>query len=204
MQGRVCWVRFSATRIHSSPRKHSRTVERRGRVPGMVMVIGRPAEAKDRAVPDHWEGDPVVGKDGQTAVGTLVERSTRFTPLLHLEDKSAAGVEAEMRRTIRTRPAELKRSITWDQGQEMATHANFTVAPNIPSCFCDPHSPWQRGSNENTHGPLRQYLPKGTNLSKSPQPDRRRIERGLSDRPRQTLGYRTPGDKMNELVAMTA
>jgi IS30 family transposase len=179
-------------------------VERRGRIPDMVMVRERSAEANDRAVPGHWEGDLMVGKGGTSAVGTLVERSTRFTLLLHLEDRSAPAVEGEMRRAIRTLPAELRRSISWDQGKEMANHATFTVATGIPIYLSDPHSPWQRGSNENTNGLLRQYMPKGKDLSQLTRADLRRIHRSPNGRPRQTLGYRTPCEKMNQLVALTA
>lgn len=191
-------------RTGRAQRRTRGSVERRGRIPGMVMVSERPAEANDRAVPGHWEGDLIVGKGGHSAVGTLVERTTRFTLLLHLEDKTAASVEREMRRAIRTLPTELRRSITWDQGKEMAMHADFTTVTNIPIYFCDPHSPWQRGSNENTNGLLRQYLPRGSDLSKVSRADLRRIQRSLNGRPRQTLAYRTPYEKMSELVALTA
>lgn len=179
-------------------------VEKRGRLPGMVMISERPAEAGDRAVPGHWEGDLILGEGGRSAVGTLVERTSRFSLLLHLKgDRSAEAVDAIMRRAIATLPKELRRSITWDQGAEMAKHAEFTIATDIPVYFCDPHSPWQRGSNENTNGLLRQYLPKGTDLSKVSAADLRRIQRSLNGRPRKTLGYMTPSEKLAEFVAAT-
>ena len=185
-------------------RRSQGTVDGRGRIPGMVMLSERPGEANDRAVPGHWEGDLILGEGGRSAVGTLVERTTRFTMLLHVKDRSAVAVENSMRRAIRTLPTELRRSITWDQGAEMSTHASFTLATRIPIYFCDPHSPWQRGSNENTNGLLRQYMPKGTDLSKIDRGELRRIQRSLNSRPRKTLGYRTPYEKMAELVALTA
>lgn len=180
------------------------TVDGRGRIPGMVMLSDRPAEAADRAVPGHWEGDIILGAGGRSAVGTLVERTTRYTMLLHLRDRSAVAVDAAMRRAIQTLPTELRRTITWDQGAEMSTHAAFTIATGIPIYFCDPHAPWQRGSNENTNGLLRQYLPKGSDLSKVSRSELRRIQRSLNGRPRKTLGYNTPCEKMSELVALTA
>lgn len=176
----------------------------RGRIPGMVMLSERPAEADDRAVPGHWEGDLILGEGGRSAVGTLVERSTRFLLLLHLRDgRSAVGVEEAMRRAISTLPGELRQTITWDQGAEMTTHASFTIATGIPIYFCDPHAPWQRGSNENTNGLLRQYLPKGTDLSQHSETDLRRIQDSLNNRPRRTHGYLTPSEKLAELVAAT-
>ena len=144
-------------------RKSQGHVETRGRTKDMVMISERPPEVEDRAVPGHWEGDLVMGAGGRSAVGTLVERTTRFLLLLHLPDgKGAVEVEAAMRRAIATLPDELTKSITWDRGKEMARHAEFSIATKIPVYFCDPHSPWQRGSNENTNentnGLLRQYL----------------------------------------------
>ena len=153
-------------------RRPKRHVEKRGRLPGMVMLADRPAEADDRAVPGHWEGDLILGEGSRSAVGTL--------------------------------PKEVWRSITWDQGAEMANHANFTLTTNIPIYFCDPHAPWQRGSNENTNGLLRQYLPKGTDLSKLNAADLRRIQRSLNGRPRKTLGFMTPSERFAQLVAPTA
>jgi IS30 family transposase len=176
-----------------------------GPVANMVMIADRPAEVADRAVPGHWEGDLILGKDNRSAVGTLVERSTRFVLLLHLPNgHGALDVEAAMRKAITTLPRELVRSITWDQGGEMARHVDFTVKTGVPVYFCDPHSPWQRGSNENTNGLLRQYLPKSTDLSKYSASDLRKIQRSLNGRPRKTLDYMMPMEKLAELVALTA
>ena len=174
------------------------------RMTGMVMISQRPAEAEDRAVPGHWEGDLLIGKDCRSAVGTLVERTTRYVLLLHLpQGRDAHQVEQAMRQAITALPAELARTITWDQGIEMATHADFTIATGIPVYFCDPHAPWQRGSNENTNGLLRQYLPKGTDLSLHSAAGLARIAASLNGRPRKTLGYLTPSEKLAELLAHT-
>ena len=168
------------------------------------MLSERPAEADDRAVPGHWEGDLILGANNASAVGTLVERTTRLVLLLHLPgDHGARSVEDAMSKAIATLPRELARSITWDQGAEMANHKSFSVATGIPVYFCDPHSPWQRGSNENTNGLLRQYMPKGTDLSAYSAKDLIRIQRSLNGRPRKTLGYMTPSEKFAEVVALT-
>jgi IS30 family transposase len=171
----------------------------------MVMISERPAEAADRAVPGHWEGDLIIGKDCKSAVGTLVERTTRYVLLLHLPDgRDAHLAEQAMRQAITALPAGLARTITWDQRIEMSYHADFTIATGIPVYFCDPHAPWQRGSNENTNGLLRQYLPKGTDLSVHSAADLARIAASLNNRPRKTLGFMKPSEKLAELPAHTA
>jgi transposase, IS30 family len=178
--------------------------ENTGRIKDMVMISERPAEAKDRAVPGHWEGDLIIGRNCKSAVGTLAGRTTRFVLLLHLpRGRDAHLVEQAMRDAIGTLPAELARTITWDQGKEMSCHAGFTIATGIPVYFCDPHAPWQRGSNENTNGLLRQYLPKGTDLSIHSAEDLARIAASLNNRPRKTLGFMKPSEKLAELLAHT-
>jgi transposase, IS30 family len=190
----------------TSRRSHDRAARsNQGRIPGMVNIAERPPEADDRRVPGHWEGDLIVGKDGRSVVGTLVERSTRYALLLHLpHGKDAHSVEAAMQKAIAKLPGELFRTITWDQGKEMARHATFSIDTGIKIYFCDPHSPWQRGSNENTNGLLRQYMPKGTDLSVLSEVDLDAIARSLNDRPRKTLGYMKPSERLSEILADTA
>ena len=190
-------------RVERRPRGRTKA-ERRGRIPNMVMLSERPAEADDRAVPGHWEGDLIVGKGHRSAIGTLVERTSRYVLLLHLPSGGTAeAVSAAMAEAIGRLPSELVRSITWDQGAEMNSHAAFTVSTGVQVYFCDPHSPWQRPSNENTNGLVRQFFPKGTDLSVYSREDILDAERKLNGRPRKSLDWRKPSEKMAELVALT-
>jgi transposase, IS30 family len=178
--------------------------ERRGRIAGMVMISQRPAEVEDRAVPGHWEGDLIIGSR-HSAIGTLVERSTRFVLLLHLPSGHGAdAVAAAMTEAMAGLPAALRRSLTWDQGKEMAGHAQISLATDLEIYFCDPHSPWQRGSNENTNGLLRQYFPKSTNLAVHSREHLDAVAAQLNARPRKTLGWKTPARALDEALAAAA
>jgi IS30 family transposase len=185
-------------------RTATRTGQHRGQIVGAVSIRERPAEVADRAVPGHWEGDLLAGGH-HSHVATLVERQSRFTLLIKVPGggKDTASVVPAVARQMRTLPVALRRSLTWDRGLEMAQHAAFTVATEVQVYFCDPRSPWQRGTNENTNRLLRQYLPKGTDLTVHSQADLNRIALRLNTRPRKTLGYRTPAAILAAGVAMT-
>jgi IS30 family transposase len=179
----------------------SRTTVASGKIRDMINISERPPEAEDRAVPGFWEGDLIIGKANRSQIATLVERTTRFVMLIRIPyDRNAVRVAALLSRKMQTLPEFLRKSITWDQGKEMAEHAQFTIKTGIDVYFCDPHSPWQRGSNENTNGLLRQYFPKGTDLSIYSQAELDAVADELNDRPRETLGWLKPTEVLNKLL----
>lgn len=183
--------------------KSSSTEEQtRGQIVDAVSIRLRPPEVEDRAVPGHWEGDLISGSKN-SHIATLVERRSRFVLLVQTKGKDTTSVVDALIRQVKQLPVGLMASLTWDRGSELAQHKRFTVATNVAMYFCDPRSPWQRGTNENTNRLLRQYFPKGTDLSGYTQQDLDEIALKLNTRPRKTLGFRTPGDKLNEHVAMT-
>jgi IS30 family transposase len=190
-------------RVRRQPRRRTNPG---GELRDMVLVSARPPEVADRAVPGHWEGDLIIGKKGESAIGTLVERQTRYVLLLDLQDgRLAPQVRAALARKILELPAQLRRSLTWDRGKEMAEHVQFTVDTGVQVYFCDPHSPWQRGSNENVNGLLRQYFPKGTDLSVHDEARLDAVAAELNARPRQTLSWLSPSEAFARVVgAMTA
>ena len=196
----------AALRTGRTRRKpHRGPDQRTGRfVDEMVMISERPAEVEDRAVPGHWEGDLIVGPRSESAIVTLVERSTRYVLLGYLPGgHTAEEVRDVLVPLIQTLPGHLRGSLAWDQGCEMAAHKQFTVATGVPVYFCDPHSPWQRGSNENTNGLLRQYFPKGTDLSVHSAEDLEHVAQQLNRRPRKTLDWRTPAERLRDLLTTT-
>ena len=191
--------RLRTGRTLRTPRRSS--AERRGRIPDMVNIAERPPEVQDRAVPGHWEGDLILGAGNQSAIGTLVERASGFLLLLHLPDGHGAGqVQDAMCTAMADLPAALRQSLTWDQGKEMANHIQIAAATDLDIYFCDPHSPWQRGTNENTNGLLRQYFPKGTDLSFHGAGILANVADELNRRPRKRHGWATPAEVLDRLL----
>jgi transposase, IS30 family len=192
--------RLRTGRALRKPRRS--TGERRGRIPGMVSIAERPPEVEDRAVPGHWEGDLIVGSKSQSAIGTLVERATGFVLLLHLPGDHGADTVAEAMTNAMSRlPETLRKTLTWDQGSEMKSHVRIAEATGLDIYFCDPHSPWQRGTNENTNGLLRQYFPKGADLSMFAADYLDHVAAKLNTRPRKRLGWQTPAEALDQLLS---
>jgi IS30 family transposase len=192
-------------RRHRAVRRSQRASthgQRRGQIVDAISIRERPATIEDRAVPGHWEGDLLAGA-AQSHVATLVERQSRYLLLVRVPGKDTTSVVRALSRHVRTLPRGLMASLTWDRGHELAAHKRFTLATHVQVYFCDPQSPWQRGSNENTNGLLRQYFPKGRDLATLSQAQLNRIARRLNERPRKTLGYHTPADRLAAIVAST-
>lgn len=184
-------------------KNHAQTQGNRGKITDMLSIEERPQEVADRSVPGHWEGDMLLGRHRKTALGSLVERTTRYTMLVPLgKKKDAVSVRKAYARAFRTIPTELKKTLTYDQGKEMLGHKQFTIDTGILVYFAHPASPWERGTNENTNGLIRQYFPKGTDFSKVSRYQIKRAQRRLNDRPRAVLDYEKPDEVINKLVAL--
>jgi transposase, IS30 family len=195
-------AKLRSGRATRKPRRPTTHEERRGRLAGTISISERPAEVADRAVPGHWEGDLIMGRENGSAIGTLVERSTRFVLLVHLPGRhTAEELYKSLVPTIQTLPVELRRSLTWDNGKEMARHAEISLATDMAIYFADPGAPWQRGTNENTNGLLRQYFPKGISLRQFGPEHLREVAAQLNGRPRKTLGWKSPANAMNQLLS---
>jgi IS30 family transposase len=188
------------TRVMRRSRHHTQKTDDHGRIVDAVSINQRPATAEDRALPGHWEGDLLFGSKN-SQIATLVERNTRYVMLVKVAGKDTETVVTALIKHARKLPQELYETLTWDRGKEMADHKRFTLATDIKVYFCDPQNPWQRGSNENMNGLLRQYLPKGTDLSGYSQAKLNAMARRLNDRPRKTLNYETPAERFGQSVA---
>ena len=188
------------TRAMRRSRHHTQKTDNHGRITNTVSISERPASAEDRAIPGHWEGDLLFG-NRNSQIATLVERQTRYLMLVKIGSKDTETVVNALIKNARRLPKELYRSLTWDRGKEMADHRRFTLATDIQVYFCDPHHPWQRGTNENTNGLIRQYFPKGIDLSAVPQTKLNAVARQMNERPRKTLGYETPAERYRQTVA---
>ena len=188
------------TRVMRRSRHHTQKTDTHGRITGTVSIRERPASVEDRAVPGHWEGDLLIGSHN-SQIATLVERHTRYVMLIRVKSKDTKTVINALIKHAHKLPRELYKSLTWDRGKEMADHQRFSLDTDIKVYFCDPRSPWQRGSNENTNGLLRQYFPKGMDLSNVHQNKLNAVARQLNERPRKTLDFRTPAERFNQCVA---
>ena len=184
------------------PRRQNRkgVTEKRGTIPNMISIIERPSEVEDRTVPGHWEGDLIMGKDHKSAIGTIVERQTRYVLLVNLKSKDAKSDRKAFAKKLKEIPLSLTKTMTYDRGKEMTEHAKFTIDTGIKVFFCDPHSPWQRGTCENTNGLIRNFFPKGTDFGAVDQKKLQWVQEALNERPRQTLEFKTPKDALNKLI----